>query len=262
MLRHLLILPMLFALAACVTQPQREPGSADDAASDPGPPADEQPVGERTPVEQAVVVAVPPDRCLQLLESLESAQPAIESLDGNLAEFTERMEAALARLDRPEPAPRAMDCPEPAQAQFADKEIIGGIEWIYMTPPGQHYRARVDSGAETSSLSAKDVVEFERDGDDWVRFTFQHDGAQDQPVDFELPIRRVVLVRQAGVEHIDRRVVVEIDIRLGDRLQRTEFTLTDRSRMTYPVLLGRAFLMDLYVIDVARSYTHPRYEAP
>ncbi|MDH3441120.1 MAG: RimK/LysX family protein, partial [Gammaproteobacteria bacterium] len=50
------------------------------------------------------------------------------------------------------------------------------------------------------------------------------------------------------------------DIRLGDQLQTTEFTLTDRGRMTYPVLLGRAFLMDLYVIDVSRSYTHERYK--
>ena len=103
-----------------------------------------------------------------------------------------------------------------------------------MEPPGRHFRARVDSGAETSSLSAKDVVEFERDGDDWVRFTFEHDSSDP----------------------------VEMDIHLGDRLQRTEFTLTDRSRMTYPVLLGRAFLIDLYVVDVARSYIHPRYEAP
>ena len=58
-----------------------------------------------------------------------------------------------------------------------------------------------------------------------------------------------------------RRFVVELDIRLGQKLQTTEFTLTDRSNMTYPVLLGRAFLMDLYVVDVARSYTHKRYDA-
>ena len=31
--------------------------------------------------------------------------------------------------------------------------------------------------------------------------------------------------------------------------------------MTYPILLGRTFLMDLYIVDVARSYTHERYDA-
>ena len=144
---------------------------------------------------------------------------------------------------------------------LGDKDIIGGLEWIYMDPPRQHFRARVDSGAETSSLSARDIVEFERDGEDWVRFVFEHDNANDS-IELELPIVREALIRQASSDGLDRRFVVEIDVRLGDRLQRTEFTLTDRRRMTYPVLLGRAFLMDLYVIDVSRSYTHPRYAGP
>ena len=130
-----------------------------------------------------------------------------------------------------------------------------------MDPPGRHYRARIDSGTETSSLSARDVVEFERDGDDWVRFVFEHDGSEAEPVEMELPIERTVLIRQPSMEELERRVVVELDIRLGQRLQRTEFTLVDRSRMTYPVQIGRAFLMDLYLVDVSRSYTHPRYRA-
>ena len=37
--------------------------------------------------------------------------------------------------------------------------------------------------------------------------------------------------------------------------------LTDRSNLTHPVSLGRAFLLDLYVIDVSQSYTHERYDA-
>ena len=129
-----------------------------------------------------------------------------------------------------------------------------------MDPPGRHFRARVDSGTETSSLSAGDVVEFERDGEDWVRFTFQH-GSDDEPVEFQLPIKRTVLVRHIYSQESERRFVIELDIRLGEQLQTTEFTLTDRSRMTYPILLGRAFLMDLYVVDVSRSYTHERYDA-
>ena len=110
-------------------------------------------------------------------------------------------------------------------------------------------------------ILARDIVEFERDGEDWVRFVFEHDNANDS-IELELPIVREALIRQASSDGLDRRFVVEIDVRLGDRLQRTEFTLTDRRRMTYPVLLGRAFLMDLYVIDVSRSYTHPRYAGP
>jgi hypothetical protein len=257
MLRLISTLLPLAALASCALQqtpPDVEAGTDATTDSVTGP-------TEEAPVELAVVVTEPPNRCEQLLESLEKTQPLIEDLDSSLADYAARVEAALDRLEKPEPPTRSMTCPDTGGSTLDNKDVIGAIEWVFMSPPGRHYRARVDSGAETSSLSAKDVVEFERDGDDWVRFVFEHDNS-DSAVELELPVTRVVLIRQAAVEQLDRRVVVELDIRLGDRLQRTEFTLTDRSQMTYPVLLGRAFLMDLYVIDVAQSYTHPRYEAP
>lgn len=41
-----------------------------------------------------------------------------------------------------------------------------------------------------------------------------------------------------------------------------EFTLNDRTHLNYPVLLGRRFLMDIVVIDVAESYLHERPEFP
>ena len=212
-------------------------------------------------VAEPEIVAEPvPDACEILLMRLEETQPMLSNLDESLAGQAERIERAVDRLNTPAPTAQIQECPTISVGTLGSKEIIGSIEWLYMDPPGRHYRARIDSGAETSSLSASEVVEFERDGDDWVRYTFQHDSADDA-IDFELPIKRTVLIRQASSAEPDRRVVVELDIRLGDQLQTTEFTLTDRSRMTYPVLLGRAFLLDLYVVDVSRSYTHERYEA-
>lgn len=260
MLRLLIKLVPLVTLASCAWLPLGPAEEIEPPVEAPSEPAETQ-TAEETPLEAAVVVTEAPNRCEQLLESLERTQPMIENLDNSLDGHIERIEAALARIEEPEPPVRAVSCPEPDGSPLDDKEVIGAIEWVFMSPPGRHYRARVDSGAETSSLSAKDVVEFERDGEDWVRFIFEHDNSE-EAVELELPVTRVVLIRQAAVEELDRRVVVELDIRLGDRLQRTEFTLTDRSQMTYPVLLGRAFLMDLYIIDVARSYEHPRYEAP
>jgi hypothetical protein len=243
---RLLILIVFLATSACVAQRPQDP----------------EPVSV-TPVEVATPEPEPdplPGACELLLQSLEETRPMLSGLDESFAEKTERIEAAIADLNQPAPEPPALVCPPSVNASLGGKEIIGAIEWLYMDPPGRHFRARIDSGAETSSLSAADVVEFERDGDDWVRFTFTHDNAEES-VDFELPIKRTVLIRQPAVDEPERRFVIELDIRLGDQLQTTEFTLTDRSNMTYPVLLGRAFLMDLYVVDVSQSYTHQRYDA-
>ena len=252
-------MPVIMSLAALLAGCVASPSVVSDSPSDEALPA---PLDEpSSPLLDALVVTEPPGYCEQLLENLESARPLLEGLDATLAGHTARMAALVDELDRPAPEASPMDCPELPDVSLSSKEIIGTIEWIYMTPPGAHYEARVDSGAETSSLSARDVTEFERDGDDWVRFSFEHE-ATDQSVAIEQPIVRTIVVRQPGMGEAERRVVVELDIRLGDRLQRTEFALTDRSRMSYPVLLGRAFIRDLYVIDVARSYLHPRYEAP
>ena len=216
--------------------------------------------------EPVAVVEIPqpeedpvPGECEVLLQSLQDIRPLLDSLDESLLAQADRIDAAVAELNRPIPEPRSLVCPPNMNGALGGKDIIGAIEWLYMDPPGRHFRARVDSGADTSSLSASDLVEFERDGDDWVRFMFEHESAEDF-VEFELPIKRTVLVRQVASADPERRFVIELDIRLGDQLQTTEFTLTDRGRMTYPVLLGRAFLMDLYVIDVSRSYTHERYK--
>ncbi len=252
MFARLLIFPVLIVCTGCVGQDQKP--------EEQEPPEVTGVIPAEVVVEPEVIVDPVPDACEILLTRLEETQPLLNNLDESLAGQAERIEQAVARINRPPPTPQIQDCPTVSVGILGSKDIIGAIEWLYMDPPGHHYRARIDSGAETSSLSASDVVEFERDGDDWVRFTFEHDSAEGA-IEFELPIKRTVLIRQASSAKPDRRVAVELDIRLGDQLQTTEFTLTDRSRMTYPVLLGRAFLMDLYVVDVSRSYTHERYEA-
>jgi hypothetical protein len=250
---RIIIASLFVIMSGCAAQ-QSEPELASVS-----PPAetDSKPAGEE--MELPVAIDPVPDACDLLLASLDTTQPLITSLEETLLAKTGQIEQALQKLNEPPERLVASDCPV-ASSSIGSKDIIGAIEWLYMDPPGRHFRARVDSGAVTSSLSASDVIEFERDGDDWIRFNFQDDSSDDA-VHFELPIKRTVLVRQVSSSRPERRFVVEIDIRLGQQLQTTEFTLTDRSRMTYPVLLGRAFLMDLYVVDVSRSYTHDRYNA-
>ncbi|NLC22568.1 MAG: ATP-dependent zinc protease, partial [Halomonadaceae bacterium] len=56
--------------------------------------------------------------------------------------------------------------------------------------------------------------------------------------------------------------VVSLLMTLGPIRGAVEFTLNDRSHLNYPVLLGRRFLMDIALIDVAENYLHPRPEFP
>lgn len=49
---------------------------------------------------------------------------------------------------------------------------------------------------------------------------------------------------------------------LGPIEQTAEFSLNDRSHLTYPVLLGRRFMMDIAVTDISQNYSSPRPEFP
>jgi hypothetical protein len=104
--------------------------------------------------------------------------------------------------------------------------------------------ARVDTGAASSSLDAREVA------------TLDHD-----EVEFTLPDRlggRRVRCRRVGWQTVrssdggaERRPVVDLEIVLGARRLRTRFTLNDRSRMDYPMLIGRNTLEGRFLVDVA-----------
>ncbi|WP_447553022.1 ATP-dependent zinc protease family protein [Vreelandella sp. EE22] len=146
-----------------------------------------------------------------------------------------------------------------------DKTLLGRSEWVGFPAIGTYLKARIDSGANTSSLSATDITRFERDGENWVRFKLalnDEDIAVDRIRDewIEAPIQRRVRIVQASGE--EARPVISLLMTLGPIRENIDFTLNDRTHLDFPVLLGRRFMMDIATIDVAQAYIHDRPEFP
>ena len=153
----------------------------------------------------------------------------------------------------PQPVAAPAKAPEQRKEETLDgKLVVGETEQVWLDIVNDSFVARIDTGATTSSLSAQDITVFERDGKPWVSFNMAHEGV-DEKLQVETRLVRYVRIRQASAEDIERRPVVELTMRLGRFAQKTEFTLTDRSQMTYSVLLGREFLKDIAVVDIARQ---------
>lgn len=206
--------------------------------------------------ESAPTAVTPPPAVAQCLD----ISGVEEQLEGQRIQIV-RLNKQLQTLTAASPAFANSTCPPSAPASYYDdKIVVGSTEWIYLTPPGHHYQARIDSGATTSSLSAQEITRFERNGKRWVRFKLQHDDEAD-PIEIEAPLVRNVRIRQASADALDRRPVVSLTVNLGTNLQQdAEFTLTDRSQMTYPILLGREFLRDITLIDVGRNNVQPKFQ--
>ncbi|MEE3319971.1 MAG: ATP-dependent zinc protease [Pseudomonadota bacterium] len=144
-----------------------------------------------------------------------------------------------------------------ARKAVEPKNVYGWVEHTTLLPWGVKLKAKLDSGALTSSLHAIDVQTFERDGEKWVRFTVNVkdlDSGKMVAKTFEKPRFRRVLIRGAGGE--ERRPVVLMQLCMGDTLYEEQFTLNDRSDMNYPVLLGRRTLSHLGYLDVTETFLH------
>ncbi|RJX75450.1 ATP-dependent Zn protease [Vibrio sinensis] len=138
------------------------------------------------------------------------------------------------------------------------KLILGEQEWVYIPGLKESFKARVDTGATTSSVSAVDIQPFERDGEDWVKFKIEHDGINSDEI--ELPVERWVKIRQSSAEGTQRRAVVVAWLQMGDYKAQTEFTLADRTHLTFPILLGRSFVNGVAVVDVSQKYIQDKHK--
>ncbi len=132
----------------------------------------------------------------------------------------------------------------------------GWIEKGLILPTGVAVKMKLDTGALTSSLDARSLVHFKRNGKPWVRFMLDitdADSGQRVKQQFERPVEQSVTIRGAG--GIEQRPTVTMSICLGDKVYEEWFTLRDRSDMIYPVLLGRRLLADLGPVDASRTFT-------
>lgn len=175
---------------------------------------------------------------------------------------TQRILAAISeQVEKPEcpPIPKQPACkvdPGSSSAyRLNGKLVVGERERFYLVGPGHVYTARIDSGAKTSSLDARNITKFERDGRNWVRFDVPVPNSDGEFTTLEREVSRRVRILQSNGDDPDRRVVVELQFMIGDHKQQAEFTLADREHLTHTVLIGRNVLRDVMLVDVGKEFS-------
>jgi len=143
-------------------------------------------------------------------------------------------------------------CAQGAHVMANDKKLIGWVEKVKVYPGGIEYRAKIDTGARNPSINARNIVEFERDGQPWVRFDLV--SKKQARATLELPlVRQATIKRHFGKQQ--QRHVVMLGICLGGIYRETQVTLVDRTGFLYDLLLGRSFLKGEFIIDPSESFT-------
>ncbi|OEU67567.1 MAG: hypothetical protein BA863_17480 [Desulfovibrio sp. S3730MH75] len=174
-----------------------------------------------------------------------AAKPAVKESKPEVKESAAKLE--------PKPDEEVEPDPEVKKPKsFNDMLIIGQKEYVFVDEAKMKLGARIDTGATTSSISATKIQRYERDGKKWVRFTMTSP-TTGKSVQIERPLKRVASIKRHGMPD-QERPVVELHVILGSINTKSEFTLTDRSKFEFPVLIGRTFLGGRAVVDVTLEY--------
>lgn len=133
--------------------------------------------------------------------------------------------------------------------------VIGRIEKIDL--PGLSLTdldAKIDTGAYTSSLHCHKIELFTRDSENWVKF-YVLDPAHPEYENkkFICPVHKIKNVKSSNGVTEERVIIKQQSVFNGQNLT-IQLSLTNRSEMKYPVLIGRRFLKNRFIVDVSRKY--------
>lgn len=144
-------------------------------------------------------------------------------------------------------------CFLPVSDLFAlDKQVIGWIEKVKIENTGLQLKAKIDTGATTSSINAKIIKKFKKDGQSWIRFKLID--KQDNKIVFERRVIQYVKIKRKLAFSIKRPVIL-LGLCIGNVYREEKVNLSDRKNFVYPVLVGRNYLGGYFLVDSAHKFT-------
>jgi hypothetical protein len=136
----------------------------------------------------------------------------------------------------------------------AATQVVGWVERARIHPGDMVFLAKLDTGALSSSINARNIELFRKDGKTWVRFEVVN--RRGESTKLELPrLRSVRIKNHLGKRHA--RPVVLLGICLGNSFHETQVSLVDRGSFLYPLLIGRRFLAHGFAVDSSVKFTTP-----
>jgi len=139
-----------------------------------------------------------------------------------------------------------------APLAWAQTPAIGWIEHVQINPHKLMLKAKIDTGADNSSVHADNIVVYEQNGIKMVKFTVENKNGE--RADFDLPLVRYAKIKRKGAEP-QQRPVINMELCIGNTLKAVNLNLANRENFKYRMLIGRSYLKDQYLVDSGKQYT-------
>ncbi|TWU56895.1 hypothetical protein Poly51_28130 [Rubripirellula tenax] len=133
--------------------------------------------------------------------------------------------------------------------------IMGWREWVRLPDLKiGHIKAKIDTGARSSSLHAFEIEPFDKSGVPWVRFQVHPIQRRDDfTVHCEAEVHDVRKIRSSSGSASNRFVILTPVLWMGETWT-VELTLADRTKMGFRMLVGREAVRGRMLVDPSRSY--------
>jgi len=133
--------------------------------------------------------------------------------------------------------------------------VLGWVEEVAVMNTGLRMNAKIDTGADNSSVNATGINYFTRQGTRWVRFILQN--RQGVKTVMESPLVRIAQIKRKEGGYIERPVV-NMELCVAGQKVISEVNLADRNHFKYLMLVGRSLLAKRFLVDPESLYlTHP-----
>lgn len=135
-----------------------------------------------------------------------------------------------------------------------EKLVIGWRETVSLPDLGlPDFQAKIDTGARTTALHATNIKQVEINGQMWVEFLPDHQVLGGLDLCAAPVLHKRCITNTSGTP--EERFIITSHLKLGSRQARIEISLTDRTDMIFPVIVGRTGLRQLrLIVDPVRSW--------
>jgi hypothetical protein len=133
--------------------------------------------------------------------------------------------------------------------------VIGWREWVGLPDLGiDRIKAKVDTGARSSSLHAYDLHKFSDNGEAWVAFKVHPIQRNTKTIiEAKAKVLEYRSVRSSSGKASIRPVIIARLSLLG-QIWPVELTLANRDEMGFRMLLGREAFRKRFLVDAGKSY--------
>lgn len=134
---------------------------------------------------------------------------------------------------------------------YALQSNTGWVENVNIGNQNLPMLAKIDSGADNSSIHASNPEQYKKNGQPWVRFALNSESGRQVTIDE--PVLKTTRIKMKD-KRMQERLVIELDVCLDNVRKRVPVNLVDRSNFKYPVLIGRSFLKSDFLIDSGKTF--------